>query len=267
MRCPGCGFPANSVQIFQLSDGDLFPERRRWTRDPQHLETLGFYSWFLAPLKCARVLDLGSGPGTVAIPLTWLENVAAVVCFDVDLNARSSLLKDKATLGITKLEVAGQEGQPHALPFPNESFDAIVARYSMHHFPDQPGCIREIARILKPGGVLLYSDPAMPTHSRNTTDSLYRRRETTFHGYRTYHEMLDLVRSGGLEVLTLRPYEYQRGTLDDFLKEQPAELRAELIDRWLQLDDQTKRELKWSGVREGPFIRYPIIDLAAIKSC
>jgi hypothetical protein len=63
----------------------------------------------------------------------------------------------------------------------------------------------------------------------------------------------------------VRPYDYQRGTLDQFLEKQPLNLREELIRDWMKLDPKTKEELKWSGLREGPFITYPIIDIVARK--
>ena len=265
MDCPQCGFNADLVKTFQLSERGPFPERGRFARDPEHQKTLQFYAWFLSRLSHARILDLGSGPGTVAVPLCWLENVEGVACFDADAFARKALLETKAEKGLEKLLVHGEQGQPHALPYDTGEFDAVVCRYSMHHFPDQPGAMREMRRCLKDSGFLFYSDPAMPAHSRDATDCLYRKRESNFHGYRTYHEMVDLVTDHGFQIQAVRPYDYQRGTLDQFLLEQEPNLKAELIRDWMKLDPKTKEELKWSGLREGPFITYPIIDIVALK--
>jgi SAM-dependent methyltransferase len=135
MNCPKCGFNTDLVRTFQLSEQGPFPERGRFTKDPEHRHTLQFYAWFLSSLSRSRVLDLGSGPGTVAVPLCWLADVAEVVCFDVDETVRKALLETKGEKGLAKLVINGEQGQPHALPFDSDHFDAVVCRYSMHHFP------------------------------------------------------------------------------------------------------------------------------------
>jgi SAM-dependent methyltransferase len=267
-KCPKCEYqPAIHESFKKVPLPSDFPSRDHWQNDPEHLNTLEFYAWFLTFLREGRVLDLGSGPGTVAIPLHRLDSVAELVCFDVDPAARRALVDLKTKLELPKLCISGETGAPHALPFEAESFDAVICRYAMHHFPDQGGALRELHRCLRNDGLLLYSDPPMPVHSRDSTDQLYRRREGDFHGYRTYHEMIDMVTRHGFRILAVRPYDYQRGTLDLFLKNvaEPA-LKEELIEGWLGLDDQTKRELRWSGLREGPFITYPIVDIAAKKN-
>jgi ubiquinone/menaquinone biosynthesis C-methylase UbiE len=42
----------------------------------------------------------------------------------------------------------------HATPFPDNSFDLIVSRGSVFFWNDLPGALREISRILKPGGII-----------------------------------------------------------------------------------------------------------------
>jgi SAM-dependent methyltransferase len=264
--CPQCQFTPGELDIFKILNlPEGYPERMRWQNDREHRRTLEFYAWHICAYAQARVLDVGAGPGTVAIPLSRLDNVAEVVCFDVDEEAQGTLCAIKQQENLTKLQSI-MEGHPWNLPFANESFDVVVCRYAMHHFEHQAEAMRDMVRCLKPGGLLLYSDPAMPEHSRNTTHGLYLLREDSFYGYRTYHEMTDLVRSEGLETLTMRSYDYQRGTLDDFLKKCESEVKEHLIRAWCGLDEQTKRELKWSGKRSGPFITYPIIDIAALKA-
>ena len=49
------------------------------------------------------------------------------------------------------------------LPFSDGSIDAITCIDAINHFPDRPGIIAEWARLLKPGGRLLFSDPITVT--------------------------------------------------------------------------------------------------------
>lgn len=266
MYCPKCGYEPGRLDIFGMLElAEEFKERDRWQKDPEHRKTLEFYAWFISGFENARVLDVGAGPGTVAVPLSLLENVSEIVCFDQDTTTLEELERVARKLGSSRIKIAS-DGQPWNLTFENESFDVVVCRYAMHHFENQHGAFLEFHRCLKPGGILLYSDPAMPPHSRDTTHGLYCVRQSSFYGYRTYHEMLELLGSASLQMISIRSYDYQRGTLDDYLGETESVLREPLTRAWLALDERTKLELKWLGRRDGAFITYPIIDIAASRS-
>ncbi len=57
---------------------------------------------------------------------------------------------------------AFQPGDASALPLPSESFDVVMSTMSFHHWRDQAGGIREVARVLRPGGVFVLADIDMP---------------------------------------------------------------------------------------------------------
>ncbi len=50
------------------------------------------------------------------------------------------------------------EGDAEALPFADDSFDAVLNVESSHCYPDFPRFLSEVARVLKPGGYFLYAD-------------------------------------------------------------------------------------------------------------
>lgn len=49
-------------------------------------------------------------------------------------------------------------GDAENLPFPDESFDAVINVEAAHLYPDYPRFLREVARVLRPGGHFLYAD-------------------------------------------------------------------------------------------------------------
>lgn len=239
-----------------------YEERDRWQEEDGHQRTIAFYSWCIQGFTDTKLLDLGSGPGTVALPLSELPHVAEIVCYDADEGALAIIARNAAGPG----KISTVRGDtPQQLPFAGGCFDVVVCRAALHHFKDKPGVIHEIARCLKPGGLLLLTEVAFPAHSRDSTHPLYAAREGSFAGYLTYHELIEVVRAGGFEIAAMRPYEYQRGTLDEYLvQSEPAEKRL-LTAAWCALDQMTLDELAWSGRRDGPFITYPVLDIAAVR--
>jgi ubiquinone/menaquinone biosynthesis C-methylase UbiE len=54
------------------------------------------------------------------------------------------------------------QGLAERLPFASGSFDAIACRFCAHHFMDVEESIREMRRVLRPGGVLMFNDHVAP---------------------------------------------------------------------------------------------------------
>lgn len=55
-------------------------------------------------------------------------------------------------------EIDLQEGDAHALPFPDSSFDTVVCTYSLCNIPDPARSVAEMKRVLRPGGKLILVD-------------------------------------------------------------------------------------------------------------
>lgn len=60
--------------------------------------------------------------------------------------------------------VATRQGYAESLPFDDASFDVFISRYSAHHWHDVGQALREVKRVLKPGGVLIIMDVMSPGH-------------------------------------------------------------------------------------------------------
>lgn len=109
----------------------------------------------------ATVLDYGAGRGLAGRLLA--RRGARVVAMDMN---------ESPVAGLGALKGAPENVLPvvavfEALPFASQSLDAVVCRWVLHHCGDLPLALRELHRVLKPGGLLLaQAEPLLPLHWR-----------------------------------------------------------------------------------------------------
>lgn len=102
------------------------------------------------------VADIGSGTGFVAAGLAPLVRRVYVV-------DGSSEMLDVARKNLSQYNnIEYHEADGSSLPFPEESLDAVFANMYLHHATDPLSAIREMVRVLRPGGRLVITD--MDTH-------------------------------------------------------------------------------------------------------
>lgn len=137
------------------------------------------------------VLDVGSGDGF------W------TVRFAKSCTSVTGLEPDQRMLGIARQlhqrpNTLYVDGFAESLPFPNNAFDKVVSISCLEHFADPLQGLREMSRILKPGGRLAISvDSLLPQNSTTKFRNWHRRRHFVTQ-YFTQDELLDMMKTVGL---------------------------------------------------------------------
>jgi SAM-dependent methyltransferase len=134
---------------------------------PQILTNLGLLLSDLDLGKGMTVLDFGAGTGWLSRMLAQL-NCRVIGC---DVSGKALELAEET---LRKLPLIGEEA--HApkfvvfdgrhIPIPDQSVDCVISFDAFHHVPNQREVLGEFARVLRPGGVVGFSEPGRH-HSRS----------------------------------------------------------------------------------------------------
>jgi len=110
-----------------------------------------------------RVLDVACGTGIVARQAAPLAGPGGQVVA-VDMNP-AMLGVARALPAPSGATITWQEGNAMALPFPDGAFDVVLCQHGLQFVPDRAGAVREMRRVLAPGGrALVIVLQALPRH-------------------------------------------------------------------------------------------------------
>ena len=126
----------------------------------------------LGPLRTGEtVLDIGCGAGVDSIiAATMVGPDGRVVGMDL---IPEMLERARDNLRKTSLEnVTFQEGSAEDLPFPEASFDVVISNGVFNLVPDKEEALKDVIRVLKPGGRFMLADQVLTTSQPADTKSM-----------------------------------------------------------------------------------------------
>ena len=151
----------------------------------------------LDPAPGDLVLDLGAGSCWVS---DWLNRLL-VDSVSLDIS------HDMLMIGRRRLAAGAKQtaGNFERLPFASESLDGAICLSALHHVPDIPAALREVCRVLKRDGTVVFSEPGMGHSSHPQSQS-----EMTECGVMErdiiVNELLDECLKAGFRDVALVPY-------------------------------------------------------------
>ncbi|MEX0800870.1 MAG: class I SAM-dependent methyltransferase [Dehalococcoidia bacterium] len=141
------------------------PIADNYDRPAQFLSLLQYSRWHdfllsrLDGQAVGRVLDMATGTGAVALRLN-ARNGLRVIAADITRPMLMQAAARSARNGVPRIDLT--ECTAEAMPFADAAFDAVVFTYLLRYVEDVPATIAELARVLKPGGVMASLEFAVP---------------------------------------------------------------------------------------------------------
>jgi SAM-dependent methyltransferase len=142
-----------------MTAGSYTPGHSRNATDFMARRSLRSHGAFFLPYLTpgVSVLDCGCGPGTITLGIA--ERVAPAQVIGIDFAASQIEQATANAASATVRDVSFRTADCHELPFEDGHFDRVFSHALMEHLPDPVRAVRELYRVLAPGGVIGVCSP------------------------------------------------------------------------------------------------------------
>ncbi len=142
--------------------------QRFWVEAPHPVISRSRLREVLAPEPGERLLEVGPGTGYYTLDLAeWVGTAGKVEIFDIQQEMLDHAMRTAADRGLAN--VTPTRGDATALPYEEDSIDGVVLVAVLGEIPDGDAALREVQRVLRPGGRLvvgeIFGDPHFTTFS------------------------------------------------------------------------------------------------------
>jgi SAM-dependent methyltransferase len=141
-----------------------YPYGLRFSLDlPHPFVTRSRLRKILAPEPAQRVLEIGPGTGYYSLlAAQWLEPDGTLEVLDIQQKMLDHTMRRAHALDISN--IVPRQGDAQALPYPDGHFDAAYLVATLGEVPDKERALRELRRVLKPGGRLVVGEGQPDPH-------------------------------------------------------------------------------------------------------
>ena len=152
----------------------------------------------LVPLARGRVLEVGIGSG---LNLPYYESARITGVWGLDPSPELTRMASEAA-GAVPFDVEFISAGSEDIPLESSSFDTVVITYTLCTLPESTRALREMARVLKPGGRLLFCEHGVAPDAgvrrwQNRLNPVWRRMSG---GCQLNRNIPELIRQGGFAI-------------------------------------------------------------------
>jgi ubiquinone/menaquinone biosynthesis C-methylase UbiE len=140
--------------------------QRFWVQAPHPFITRDRLREALGPVEGEHLLEIGPGTGYYALPVAeWLGEGGRLSLLDIQPEFLDHTMQRARDAGLANLEATVADAQD--MPFADATFDGAYLATVLGEIPDRDAALRELARVVRPGGRVvfgeLFGDPHMVT--------------------------------------------------------------------------------------------------------
>ena len=177
----------------------------------------------LAPFRPQKMLDIATGTGDFALLAARMLQPQQLIGADISEGMMAVGRQKVQRQGLEKI-ISFRREDCMQLSFADGSFDAVTAAFGIRNFKDLDTCLRELHRVLRPGGHLsivelsapvrppmswffkIYSHTLLPLYARivSKDKSAYRYLISSIEAFPQGEEMTQILRKAGFEQVTFR---------------------------------------------------------------
>ena len=177
----------------------------------------------LAPFRPQKLLDVATGTGDFALLAARMLQPQQLIGADISEGMMAVGRQKVQRQGLEKI-ISFRREDCMQLSFADGSFDAVTAAFGIRNFKDLDTCLRELHRVLRPGGHLsivelsapvrppmswffkIYSHTLLPLYARMVSKdkSAYRYLISSIEAFPQGEEMTQILRKAGFEQVTFR---------------------------------------------------------------
>ena len=177
----------------------------------------------LAPFRPQKLLDIATGTGDFALLAARMLQPQQLIGADISEGMMTVGRQKVQRQGLEKM-ISFRREDCMQLSFADESFDAVTAAFGIRNFKDLDTCLRELHRVLRPGGHLsivelsapvrppmswffkIYSHTLLPLYARivSKDKSAYRYLISSIEAFPQGEEMTQILCKAGFEQVTFR---------------------------------------------------------------